>query len=162
MGRIRRGGRALVSLAVLLLLLVLSPPPASAHAVLVRSDPAAGSVLADPPDAVRLWFSEDVAASFTSIHLVDGAGRTVPGTRVTESRLDPRAVELVLPPLRTGTYAAVWTVLAEDDGHATSGVVAFRVGGGRAPAAAVATTSAGPSTPTLVGLRWRAARHRPA
>lgn len=63
-------------------------------------------------------------------------------------------MELALPALRTGTYAAVWTVLAEDDGHATSGVIPFRVGSGGAPAAAVLTTSAGPSTPTLVGLRW--------
>jgi copper transport protein len=36
-------------------------PPASAHATVVSTDPAAGTVLATAPDQVRFTFSEPVS-----------------------------------------------------------------------------------------------------
>src|SRR5262249_56812063 len=61
-----------------------------------------------------------------------------------------------LPSLGRGSYGLVWRVLAEDDGHATSGVVVFTVGG--AAAGTIPTASAGAvgtaATPGGVLLRW--------
>jgi copper transport protein len=124
--------------------------------VLLRSDPPSGSVLATAPESVRLWFSEDVAPDFTSVRLVDQRGREVSGTHLDSA--DPRQVEVALPHLDNGAYAVVWRVLAEDDGHQTSGTIAFSIGG-RAPPPAVSTTtstttSASGPGPLATGMRW--------
>ncbi|MGZ6392522.1 MAG: copper resistance CopC family protein, partial [Ktedonobacterales bacterium] len=56
-----------------------APRPEAAHvalhAVLLRSDPAAGSVLPTEPGVVRLWFSEPVQPVSTGIVVLDAAGR---------------------------------------------------------------------------------------
>ncbi|MBO0845444.1 MAG: copper resistance protein CopC [Nocardioides sp.] len=133
---------------------LLGAAPASAHATLVRADPASGSVLGSAPPVVRLWFSEDVAAPFTSVKLMDGSGHRIDGVRAGSSGVDQRLVEVVLPKLGSGAYAVVWSVLAEDDGHRTSGVVAFNVGGNK-PLAHVATPRASwVPLPVGVVLRW--------
>jgi copper transport protein len=138
--------------------------PASAHADLVRSDPANGSVLARAPGVARLWFSEEISPEFSSARIVDRTGATVAGSRAQASG-DPRQLTVKLPSLPKGTYGLVWRVLAEDDGHRTGGVVVFTIGGaataGTIPVAAgagaagqgagVAGTAA---TPMGVALRW--------
>jgi copper transport protein len=118
---------------VLLCLIVLAPP-AAAHAVLVGSDPPDGATLARAPGTVQLQFSEDVAARFSSARLVDGAGRPVGGARVAGARGGSRLLALQLPPLAPGAYGVLWQVLAEDDGHTTSGAVVFNVGERSGPA----------------------------
>jgi copper transport protein len=122
--------RRCAALLGLSLWLLLSAQPASAHAVLVGSQPASGATLAAAPRVVQLRFSEDLAPRFASARLVDRDGRTVPGTRVVTSRDDPRRLALELPTLPDAAYGVLWQVLAEADGHTTSGVVVFNVGGG--------------------------------
>jgi len=133
--------------------------PASAHADLVRSDPPDGSVLAHAPGVARLWFSEEISPEFSTARVVGGTGAAITGSRAQAGGGDPRQLTVELPDLRTGTYGLVWRVLAEDDGHATSGVVVFTVGGAAAAARTVpVAASAGPSgtaaTPVGVLLRW--------
>src|SRR6516165_241614 len=140
--------------------------PASAHADLVRSDPPSGSMLAHAPSVARLWFSEEISPEFSSAHLVDRTGAAISGSRAQAGGGDPRQLAVELPSLRKGTYGLVWRVLAEDDGHATSGVVVFTVGGAAAAAATVpVATGAGlagtaavvagtAATPVGVLLRW--------
>src|SRR5215813_11216438 len=69
-GRVRRV--AIASTLALFFLLLLSGV-ASAHALLARSDPAAGAIfLADQaPSQVRLWFTEDVNPALTKAVVVD-------------------------------------------------------------------------------------------
>src|SRR5262245_58124313 len=121
---------ALVLVAAVAMLLLAQP--ASAHADLVRSDPADGSVLANPPRVARLWFSEEISGKFSSARLVDRGGATVSSSHVQVGGGDPRRLTVELPSLGTGTYGLVWRVLAEDDGHTTGGVVVFTVGTGGA------------------------------
>ena len=133
--------------------------PASAHADLVRSDPPSGSVLAHAPSLARLWFSEEISPEFSSAHLVDRTGAAISGSRAQAGGGDPRQLAVELPSLRKGTYGLVWRVLAEDDGHATSGVVVFTVGaaapaGGTIPVAASAGGAGTAATPVGVLLRW--------
>src|SRR5262245_42859460 len=123
----RRRVRAASLLAALVGLLVgLGAGPSSAHAVLLRSDPPSGTVLATSPASVRLWFSEDIAPDFNSVRLVDQHGRTVSGTQLDPA--DPRQVELTLPHLDAGAYAVVSRGRADGDGHQTSRTIAFSVG----------------------------------
>src|SRR5215472_10595898 len=135
---------------------LLLAQPASAHADLVRSDPPDGSVLAYAPGVARLWFSEEISPKFSSARVVDRSGAAIAGSRAQAGAGDPRQLTVELPSLGRGSYGLVWRVLAEDDGHATSGVVVFTVGG--AAAGTIPTASAGAigtaATPGGVLLRW--------
>ena len=137
---------------------LLLAQPASAHADLVRSDPPDGSVLAYAPSVARLWFSEEISPKFSSARVVDGTGATITGSRAQAGGGDPRQLTVELPSLETGTYGLVWRVLAEDDGHTTSGVVVFTVGAaaaaGTIPVAASAGVAGTAATPVGVLLRW--------
>lgn len=101
------------------------PAGASAHAVLVRAQPSDGSTLAGAPRVIRLQFSEEISPRFRLARLVDERGRVVAGTTV---RAEGRSLALATPRLKRGTYEVLWDVLAEDDGHVTSGAVVFGVG----------------------------------
>src|SRR5215469_11049526 len=154
--RILRRSAAL-ALGAAAALLVLAQP-ASAHADLVRSDPPDGSVLAHAPSVARLWFSENISPEFSSARVVDRTGAAVAGSHA-QAGGDPRQLTVELPRLGTGTYGLVWRVLAEDDGHTTSGVVVFTVGGaasapGTIPVAASAGGAGTAATPVGVLLRW--------
>src|SRR6516162_10186135 len=138
--------------------MVLLAQPASAHADLVRSDPPNGSVLARAPSVARLWFSEEISPEFSSARIVDRHGAAIAGAHA-QGGGDPRQLTVELPGLGRGTYGLVWRVLAEDDGHATSGVVVFTVGGtaaapGAIPVAASAGVAGTAATPVGVLLRW--------
>src|SRR5215467_14914767 len=147
---------AALALGAVAAMLVLAQP-ASAHADLVRSSPPDGSVLAHAPSVARLWFSEEISPEFSSARVVDRTGATVTGSRA-QAGGDPRQLTVELPSLGKGTYGLVWRVLAEDDGHATGGVVVFTVGGaadaGTIPVAASAGPSGTAATPAGVLLRW--------
>src|SRR5262249_62108222 len=133
-GRILWRGAAL-ALGAAATRLVLARP-GSAHADLVRSDPPDGSVLAHAPSVARLWFSENISPEFSSTRVVDRTGAAVAGSHA-QAGGDPRQLTVELPRLGTGTYGLVWRVLAEDDGHTTSGVVVFTVGGAAATAGTI-------------------------
>src|SRR2546422_4650683 len=66
-----------LALSLALYLALLFPGLASAHAILLRSDPAKDAVLALPPHEVRMWFSEDLNPAFTTAVIVNGARQRV-------------------------------------------------------------------------------------
>src|SRR5262245_63685944 len=105
---------------------------AQAHADLISSDPVAGSVLAKPPTMVRLSFSEGIAPQVSSAVLVDATGAPIAGPKSEVDPSDPRTLTMELPPLSAGGYGVLWHVLAQDDGHTTTGVVVFSVGSAKA------------------------------
>jgi copper transport protein len=81
-------GRRLALLAVpfALCLALAFPLVASAHAILLRSDPAKDSVLQQAPSQVRMWFSEDLNPVLTTAVVInadrDGSGSEgQPGAR---------------------------------------------------------------------------------
>lgn len=105
------------------------PPPhaeaAAAHALPVRSEPAADAVLTTPPQAVRIWFSEDLVPQTsrmlvvdTTNHQVDNQDSQVEGTR---------EMQVTLPLLAAGTYVVVWRSQSVIDGHIASGSFLFRI-----------------------------------
>jgi len=155
--RVLLRGAALVVGVGLAVLMVAQP--ASAHADLVRSDPADGAKLLQPPTVARLWFSEEISPEFSAARIVDGHGSTVAGSALQADSGDPRLLAVKLPNLADGTYGVMWRVLAEDDGHTTRGVVVFTVGAA-APASPVIAGEADAgetgtaATPAGVLLRW--------
>ena len=129
-------GRARVAAAlVALALVVLGAAPAWAHAELIDTDPAEGSVVETAPDAVTLTFSEPVRLTEQEIAVYDAAGEEVEAT----SRANGAEVTVGLTGaagLADGTYVVSWNVLS-GDGHPISGALTFSVG---APSASVSAT----------------------
>jgi copper transport protein len=146
-GRRRAGGAAAALAAAAAL---CAPPLASAHAILVGSSPADGSRLGGSPSEIRLRFNEAVSPRFRSVRLIAPGGHVVQGVRI--STAGDRALRVEVPHLGGGTYAVSWRVLAEADGHTTSGTVVFGIGAGALPE----PKSAREPLPSVVDvtLRW--------
>src|SRR5437867_13039819 len=127
--------------------------PAFAHARLVRSVPADGAVVANPPHAVRVFFDDHVVAAGGD-QAVRNGGRSVLGGRAHVASGNGRELVIPLRPrLPEGDYSVRWRVVS-DDGHLIAGVLAFAVGSGRAPPSS--TLGAGGTEPSAADVvsRW--------
>lgn len=109
-------------------LLLLGATPASAHAVLERATPAAGSVLHTAPARVTLTFGEPVTVAGDAIRVYDDHLRRADrgGSDHAGGRADTVGVRL-RPHLPAGTYTVTWRVVSADT-HPVSGGVTFSVG----------------------------------
>lgn len=103
-------------------------PRVYAHANLLRSDPAANSANPIAPTRVRIWFSEDIEPSFTTISVLDRAGAAFDRRDSHRVSGEAAAVEVSLNDLPQGLYTVVWKALSAVDGHATQGSFSFTVG----------------------------------
>lgn len=119
-----RFARFVGALAVLVATTGLLAAPASAHAALIGTDPANGSVLAQAPDEVRLTFNEPVRLVRDPVRLYDAAGVESPATAEVQGDI----VVVDLPDqVAEGTHVLGWRVISTD-GHPLSGNVTFSVG----------------------------------
>ncbi len=181
MGRVPRL-RVLRALLVALLVLatpVLAAGAAQAHAFLVSSDPADGSVLASAPHELRLQLSEAVVLPATHVVLVGHDGTPVAlGSPRAEEAPEPPAdaapepstgqglvptplveeeppVSVVVPvvgDLPVGSYRLTVDTLSADDMHRTTAVVVFGVGQQVTPAG----RTEAPTALDQAVLRWLA------
>lgn len=99
-----------------------------AHAQLVASSPAAGAVLPESPDEIRLVFSEPLEDQVTSLDL-----KALDGTPILERAgeidpEDPHVLVVAAPALADGIYSITWRSLSAADGHITEGFLHFGVG----------------------------------
>jgi methionine-rich copper-binding protein CopC len=133
---------------------------ASAHANLVRSQPAANTAVQTSPSELRLWFSEAPEPRFSQIRVLDQNGTLT--NAVGALRIDASDSQLLIAPLERlteGIYTVSWRVLSSVDGHVTAGSFAFVVGntfpmGELKLAAGIPPTgSSGPTVPGVV-TRW--------
>jgi methionine-rich copper-binding protein CopC len=118
--------RYLSILAIALVALVGVNPSALAHAHLVKSEPAKGSVVHSAPPTLVLWFSEKLEAAFSTIEVVDQSGRRVDDGKATLDPADHTVLRVALKPLPPGSYKAIWRVVSVDTHH-TNGDFAFKV-----------------------------------
>ncbi len=109
-------------------LLLAFPGSSSAHAVLVRSDPAQDAVLRVPPGQVRLWFSEAVDPELSTAQVVTPTNQQVGPQQV---RVPPAASSEIVVTLSSrlepGVYVVIWRTISTDDGHVESGSFSFTV-----------------------------------
>jgi putative copper export protein/methionine-rich copper-binding protein CopC len=106
----------------------LCTPPASAHTELDRSTPKDGAELDRRPDHLTLTFDEPVEPA--GVRVMTMAGDRLPVARAPRRNGD--TVRVALPAAADGEFAVTWSVVDEEDGHLSSGRLAFAV---RAPAA---------------------------
>ncbi len=119
--------KRLVPFVVAALSVIAAAVRVEAHAFLVRAEPRVGSKVNKVPTEVRVWFSETVQASVSSIHVFNESGKQV-DKRDTHSDRANRAVICVslLPALTPGSYKVVWRVTSADT-HVTSGDFHFQM-----------------------------------
>src|SRR5450631_897328 len=91
--------------------LVLFAALALAHPGLVSSTPKSGEVLDAVPKEMRLKFNEPVEAAFTSVKVVDSAGKEFSGDTTQVDKSDASSVVVALPALPRGAYKARWAAL---------------------------------------------------
>jgi copper resistance protein C len=98
-----------------------------AHAFLVHAEPRVGSKVNKAPTEVRVWFTETVQGSLSSIHVFDVSGKQVDKKDAHSDRAN-RAVLCVslLPALTPGPYKVTWRVTSADT-HVTNGDFRFQV-----------------------------------
>jgi copper transport protein len=134
---------------------VVSAAPAGAHAVLVNSNPAAGSALNASPTAITLKVSEQPDSTLSSIKVTNAKGVTRVLDAIAPLETDRNSLTARAPTLTRGVYTVEWRVVSRVDGHPTAGAFAFGVGMPPDPAALSAaragTTTPAPSPLELVG-----------
>ncbi len=125
---IRRYFLVALALPLALILTLIFPATASAHAILLRSDPAQDSVLSIPPQQVRMWFSEDLNPTFTTATVINGARARVDNHDAHISPNDTKEMDLTLKPnLPPAVYIVVYRTQSADDGHILTGSFIFSV-----------------------------------
>ena len=125
-----RAVAALLLWACLWLVSLTGATPVSAHATLLRSDPAAGGSFSSGPDAITLWFSEAVEEEYSRVEILRRDGSSVlAGTLAPlPNSADPTLRLTLTNPLPEGSYTVVWSTLSAVDGHVSEGFFSFTVG----------------------------------
>ncbi|MGJ5177248.1 copper resistance CopC family protein [Bradyrhizobium oligotrophicum] len=113
--------RVLPSLTALLLTV---PGAASAHAIIVSSQPASGATIDKDATAIRLRFNSriDHARSRLKLRAPDGAEQAL--TAAADAPADE--IDAQARPLSPGVWHLQWQVLSVD-GHITRGDIPFNV-----------------------------------
>ena len=75
---------------------------------------------------MRLWFTENLEATFSGAHLLDGERRQVEGALGKVDGANPALLRMTLPPLGTGRYTVVYRVVSIDS-HVTAGELTFSI-----------------------------------
>jgi methionine-rich copper-binding protein CopC len=121
-----RGGRLLAAAAIAALAVLGAAAAADAHAVLVRSAPAARSTVGGAPDRVQLWFSERLEPAFSTASVWSAAGARVDRQDARVAPDDPRRLSVSLPPVEPGRYTVRYRVLSVD-GHVVEAEYSFTI-----------------------------------
>jgi methionine-rich copper-binding protein CopC len=115
-----------VAIVSILLAVALGAALVEAHAKLARSEPAAASTLRSAPGEVRLWFTENLEAAFSSAHLLDGERRRIDGAEGKVDGTNGALLRMTLPALGAGSYTVVYRVVSIDS-HVTAGELSFNI-----------------------------------
>ena len=118
---------AIVAVSICFAILFISQP-ISAHANLLQSSPKPSEELDTPPERVIIWFTEPIEAAFSSISVLDSAGKELTAGAAAFDATEPTAMWVPLQPLENGTYLVVWRNVSSVDGHKVTGSFLFAVG----------------------------------
>ncbi|WP_052069597.1 copper resistance CopC/CopD family protein [Streptacidiphilus albus] len=152
----RRIGALLGALATLFALMLAGATAASAHAALLSTDPAEGTVVQTAPTEVTLHFSEQVTLSPDDLRVFDPSGKQVTSGSTGHAGNDDTTAQVQLGSgLAEGTYTVAWRAISADT-HPVSGAFTFSYGH-----ASATTSVAGEQAPkgnALVGALYGGSR----
>jgi copper transport protein len=149
--RRHRASRVLAGLFLATVLALLIPTSASAHALLVSSNPRAGQTLGTGPGVVVLEFSEPLNQRLSSASVTDPTGHQWPG-QLTGSQ----EIRVPVETNAQGVYTVTWVSVSLTDGHRVSGSFTFGVGVNSAAVAGSSASIGNPQpTDVLIGIaKW--------
>ena len=147
-------GGFLLAVAGALLWLGLTPGSVWAHANLVRSEPSANEVLAEPPDRVVVWFTEEIERSFGKVEVLDSNGSRVDNGDSSVDSNNLTIMSVSLPPIPNGSYTVAWKNVSTVDGHRVRGSFVFSVGEALAPGIAAPAERPLLESPAEPFARW--------
>jgi copper transport protein len=127
---VTRAARLLAAALIALGVLLVPASPAFAHAALVGSTPAPGSVIGTSPTEIVVTFSEAITAVTGRVQVLDPDGKRISGTPSVSGATLRIPVRRAGQPL--GTYLVSYRVISADS-HPVGGAITFSVG---APSAA--------------------------
>ncbi|WP_242214312.1 copper resistance CopC/CopD family protein [Bacillus cereus group sp. BfR-BA-01383] len=109
--------------------IILIPKNASAHAYVVKSNPAENETLKKAPSVVKIEFDEDIQVShFNTLFVRDSSGKRVDLKDAHIDKGNKKLLETGLKEnLKNGLYSIQWKAISAD-GHPIQGVIPFRVG----------------------------------
>ena len=158
MTRQARGRRPLracaVGIACALLMLLAGARPASAHAVLVSTDPAQNTVLPAAPARISLSFSESVQVAADGVRVFGPDGQQADTGQVTQPGGDATAGVSLRDGAAQGTYTVSWRAVSADS-HPVAGAFTFSIGH---PSAARSPAAAEPPPSATVSVLYAIAR----
>jgi len=118
----------LLALPLAIFLTLLFPAVASAHAILLRSDPAKDSILSIPPKQVHMWFSEALNLAFSTAVVVNGENKRVDNRDAHVSPNDQTEMDLSLQSnLPPAVYIVIYRTDSAVDGHILRGSFIFSI-----------------------------------
>ncbi|ETT77902.1 copper resistance protein [Bacillus mycoides FSL H7-687] len=109
--------------------IILIPKSASAHAYVVKSNPAENETLKKAPSVVKIEFDEDIqVSSFNTLFVRDTSGKRVDLKDAHIDKKNKKILEAGLKEnLKNGLYSIQWKAISAD-GHPIQGVIPFRIG----------------------------------
>ncbi|EJQ62835.1 copper resistance CopC/CopD family protein [Bacillus mycoides] len=109
--------------------IILIPKSASAHAYVVKSNPAENETLKKAPSAVKIEFDEDIqVSSFNTLFVRDTLGKRVDLKDAHIDKKNKKILEAGLKEnLKNGLYSIQWKAISAD-GHPIQGVIPFHIG----------------------------------
>jgi copper transport protein len=117
-----------IAVPLAICLTLLFPAVVSAHAILLRSDPAKDSVLSIAPKEVRMWYSEALNPAFSTAVVVNGENKRVDNRDAHVSSNDQTEMDVTLQPnLPAEVYIVIWRTDSAADGHILRGSFIFSV-----------------------------------
>ncbi len=128
----------LMILPLALLIFLFFPQGASAHAILLRADPARDSILSISPSQIHMWFSEDLNPTFSTAYVVNAAKSAANVQKDIKTHVDKgdahvsatnaREMDVSLKPnLPSAVYVVLYRTQSAEDGHLLSGSFLFTV-----------------------------------
>lgn len=115
-----------LSIPLLLVASLLTPLAASAHAILVKSQPAKDEEIKVAPKQVDLWFNDPVRSEYKALAVVDSEGKRVDNRDVEQDLMDGSHIHASVSDLAPGTYTVRYRVVSQDT-HIVTGKFQFTV-----------------------------------
>ena len=127
--------------ALVLVILPIFASTSYAHAVIANSEPAANAQLGEAPAEIRIWFTEPLEPTYSTIQVRDSMGVLVDAPPSQVDAADDHQLALTLGELPEGVYTVVWRNVSSADGHQSAGSFPFSIGAASATTAVASVTS---------------------
>jgi methionine-rich copper-binding protein CopC len=112
--------------SALLLALAFTPMLASAHAILVKSQPTKDETVSVAPKQIDLWFNDPVKSEYKALAVIDSEGKRVDNHDVEQTLTDGSHIHATVADLPAGTYTVRYRVVSQDT-HIVTGKFQFTV-----------------------------------